>query len=443
MPTKSLLAGAEDGFPMDLLCSIDSRTAPVSSIPHWHPLEASARPIRVTQSAMKIAHCYDAEVAGICDSLSQEKKTLLQWTLDNGFDDEAAQQFFDEGVAEEQRSGASEAADYLGLRFVPSSLQDLELFVNKPEIKDELNQALRDLPSKLGTPSCVPVLEGNGWVLREGPYRIVFRVDSASGCPIVLGIAVWARNPMLKVWRYLDQEKAEDLARTSELYFRRLDLLEDEYEGTQTQERFLNLRAVFGPPFLTESHPARGESVKQRTYVCCWRRSPHESWFAWKQYCPQGGGFALQTTSRKLMHLHARLRQSGDIHCRDVVYIDHCRDEFEYSGPEEGVFYKALWFSDEREIRLVRFDRETWCMPPEKPDHRMKCDLSSLVDSIVINPFATEEQRAALTKLIETDRRELLVKLQESEIARPPVGQKSDGHQRRADRAKPTTPCQS
>ena len=383
---------------------------------------------------MKVKKYYCEKIAGVFDSLSDEDRTLLGSVIEKGFDDKAAREIFNEGVAEERCVAVSGAADYPGVRFIPSSLWDLKCFAQR-EVRDRLSRALRGLPGKVGTPVCVLISGRNGRVAREGPFRIIFRLDEVSGSVVVLGIATWARSPMLKIWRYIDQEKAEDLVQTSELYFRRVDKLEDDYEATPTLSRHLDhgraSRLAF--PGALESGPTPSEAHKRCAYACCWRTSPHESWLAWKHYCAKGGGCAVQTTWRKLAHLHAGLRDSEEVFCREVAYIDHVRDEFEDDGLGEEAFYKALWFSDEREIRLVRFRSKYISVtkdalqanPSLIPDcDRIKCDLPSFVESIVVNPFATEEQKAALSKLIGDHQPALLPRLRESQMLRPPVRQR-------------------
>lgn len=392
----------------------------------------ASTPNHMLNKTMKVKQYYSEKVASIFDSLSDEERSLFRSVINAGFDENAARELFDEGVAEEKRLGVTDAPDFPGLHFIPSSLRDLTCFVQR-EVKDGLHRALRDLPSKLGTAHCVVVPARNGRILREGPYRIVFRLDAASDAVIVLGIAAWACNPMVKIWRYIDQLKAEDLLRTSELYFRRVDLLEDEYEATPTLGRYLDYQAASRRAFpgASESHPTMLEAYRRCTYACCWRMSPHESWLAWKHYCSKGGGCAVQTTWRKLVHLHTRLRDTDKVHFREVTYIDHRRDEFQYDGLGEEAFYKAPWFSDEREMRLAIFHGEYISVTEEAlqanpaliPDcDRIKCDLSSLVESIVVNPFAGEDQKAALIKLIGEQQPALLPKLRDSQILTPPVG---------------------
>ena len=77
----------------------------------------------------------------------------------------------------------------------------------------------------------VPLLRPDGFLLRHGHLRIVYHRHAREGRIIIHAIGCWAINPLAKVWRYFDQEKAESLLNTGKLYLRRLDLLTDEFEG--------------------------------------------------------------------------------------------------------------------------------------------------------------------------------------------------------------------
>jgi hypothetical protein len=351
---------------------------------------------------------YSERIAAFLDGLSSEKRVLTKCALETGFDEQAAQELFKEGVAEQAQFGTSRDETWQpDLLFVPSALRDLRCFVDE-SVKGKLRQALSTLPASHGTRACGRTA-GGGWVLNDGPFRIVYNVDDASRSFVVFGIACWACNPMLKVWRYLDQPKAEDLVRTGELYFRRLDLLEDNYEATPTLAHYLDYEAARKRVFPADS--PTGDTLfdarKLSAFVCCWRMGPHESWLMWKQYCPKNGGFAIQTTWRKLGHLHALLRQSHNVYCRLVSYIQHRIDAPRTGGLGDEGFYKAVWFSDEREIRLVRFRDEYFHVTREALEanpglipegDRIRCDLSGFVERIVFNPFTSRRKRTTLTR---------------------------------------------
>ena len=362
---------------------------------------------------------------------------MLRRQLDYGFDEQAARDLFDEGMAKNACSDTgnspSDQPAFEGrVVLVPSALCDLECYV-KDDVRKRLKETILSLPEKSGTAACVRIPGRDGWVLREGPFRIVFRVDHNSKRFVIFGIACWAANPSFKIWRYLDQSKAEDLVRTRELYFRRLDLLQDEYEGTPTLGGYLDYEAAHRTVFPADTAIQDNlfDARKRSTFACCWRMDPHESWLMWKQYCLGNGGFALQTTSRKLDHLHVLLRQKYDVHCREVSYIQHHVDEPRMEGLGDEAFDKAVWFSDEREVRLVRFRDDYFKVTHEAlkdnpkliPDcDRIECNDLAFVERIVINPFATEAQKAALIGLIEQEQPSLLPKISDSMILQTPAG---------------------
>jgi mRNA-degrading endonuclease RelE of RelBE toxin-antitoxin system len=382
---------------------------------------------------MSSSHYYSERIAAFLDGLSSEERVLTKCALETGFDDQAAQELFKEGVAEQTQFGTSRDETWQpDLLFVPSALRDLRCFVDE-SVKGKLRQALSNLPSSHGTRACRRIVGEDGWVLNEGPFRIVYDVDDASRSFVVFGIACWACNPMLKVWRYLDQSKAEDLVRTGELYFRRLDLLEDKYEATPTLAHYLDYEAARKRVFPADS--PTGDTLfdgrKLSAFACCWRMSPHESWLMWKQYCQKNGGFAIQTTWRKLGHLHALLRQSHDVYCRLVSYIRHRVDAPRTGGLGDECFYKAVWFSDEREIRLVRFRDDYFHVTQEALEanprlipecYRIRCDLLAFVEGIVFNPFTTPRKMMTLTRLMERHRPALQSLIRPSEILELPVG---------------------
>ena len=381
---------------------------------------------------MSASQYYSEKIAAFLDGLSSEERVLAKCVLETGFNGQAAQELFEEGMAEQAQFGTSRGGTWLpDLRFVPSALRDLQCFADG-SVKGKLQQSLSSLPASHGTRASGRTV-GGGWVLNDGPFRIVYGVDDAARSFVIFGIACWACNPMLKVWRYLDQSKAEDLVRTGELYFRRLDLLEDKYEATPTLARYVDYEAarkrVFPADSPTNDTPFHARKLS--AFACCWRMSPHESWLMWKQYCPKNGGFAIQTTWRKLHHLHVLLRQSHNVYCRLVSYIRYRVDAPRTGRLGDECFYKAVWFSDEREIRLVRF-RDEYCHVTQKaleanpgliPEcDRIRCDLSAFVEGIVFNPFTSQRKRTTLTRLMEKHQPLLVRLIRSSEILQPPVG---------------------
>ena len=238
-----------------------------------------------------------------------------------------------------------------------------------------------------------------------------------------------------KVWRYLDQKKAIDFIRTSQLYLRRLDLLTDFFEGDPYEgnptfsliEDDMNTHSqVFGH---ADEASIRKEYEYERkaTFVSCWQLSDCESWLMWKQYCQRGGGFAVQTTIKRLK----ALSDEKQLLFKDVKYLDHWFDNAgEHTIPKQ-VFIKPRWFSDENEIRLALYRSECICGVMDQrreealtrlKDHELiSINLANLVEQIVLNPFSSDCQKKEIVVLIESLRPELKPCLSESVIATKPI----------------------
>ncbi len=240
-----------------------------------------------------------------------------------------------------------------------------------------------------------------------------------------------------KVWRYFDQKKAKHLIESSRLYLRRLDLLTDRYEGdpyegTPTFNMFLRLKQAYLQAFPNASDTElMKQFVNERkaTFVSCWQKSRHESWLMWKQYCRGGGGFALQTTMTQLCSLHSALREKNDLlYFKSVDYIDHCADDSVIHTVPIQVFVKPVWFSDEKEVRFALFRADCAYAGTEEQvdsalaqldDHdSVPINLAELTEQIVLNPFASDEQKNELLELVKFKRPELQNKLRDSPIAK-------------------------
>jgi hypothetical protein len=258
-------------------------------------------------------------------------------------------------------------------------------------------------------------------------------------------------QPTKKVWRYFDQKKAVHLIETSHLYLRRLDLLTDYYEGDPYEGNptfsfiegdMYDHSQVFGH---ADEASIRKEFEYERkaTFVSCWQISDYESWLMWKQYCQRGGGFAVQTTIKRL----SALSDEKSLLFKDVKYLDHWLDNsLEHRVPIQ-VFLKPHWFSDEKEIRLASFRSECVCGKMDErreealarlKDHELiSIDLADLVEQIVLNPFSCECQKKEIVGLVESLRPELKSRLCESVIAKKSVLSQS-GEALGADDCQPT-----
>jgi hypothetical protein len=253
--------------------------------------------------------------------------------------------------------------------------------------------------------------------------RVVFHLDKDAHRIIVFAVALAAANPLLKVWRYFDQWKAKRLIESKELYFRRLDLLEDEYEGTIPWAWEMDEATAFRKAGLDETRDfvRMRQQERRAIYVCCWRCGEVESYWMWRNYCRDSGGFAIRTTFRKLWHLSC----PPELQCGPVSYIDYGAYEVPRDGAWRQAFCKPVWFADEHEVRLaiVRSDALRGTLEDQESKlallnegEPLACDLEELAEELVFNPFASSRQEESLRSLLSARAPGLLRKRRHSVI---------------------------
>ncbi len=376
------------------------------------------------------------EFIEMLESASIRERQLLLRSIENQFSIESAVVLFDEGELEIasgrlQTLVTAEVRDKHEIQMTNLALCDLNAF---SRTRQAVINLLVEIPSRIHTQACYPLPERNGFVVKEQLLRVICRIEHDR--VIVMAIANVRIDPLGKVWRYFTQAKGEDLIKTGELYFRRADLLSaDPYECRLpvkvVEARKRALESVY--PGKSGDFSDSFELTRQSTYICCWTMREHESYLAWKHYCRGGtgddfteGGFAVQSTQRRILHLHAGLRATHEVHCRQIGYLDHWNDDIPSHAIGEEAFWKANWFSDEREIRLAILRPHSWSNSPEwkKPEiptgERVSIDLEVVVDSIVINPFASTADRERLDNCVKHYRSNLASRLRDSVILRKP-----------------------
>lgn len=215
-----------------------------------------------------------------------------------------------------------------------------------------------------------------------------------------------------RLWRYMSIDKSVSLVVSSTAYFRRLDLLQDQYEGALStighaahvaaiaqaaQER--GLVPEGGDPY-TQAYLAAGsgdELIRASIYTNCWTRNPHESWALWN-YSGQNG-VAIRSTIGRVRDAFQRgapLDEPGPVFIGEVQYIDHESDDMDWTLP---FLYKNYMCDWEREVRVgaFHFPRE-YSMKGFNEDHKtglfLPIDLETLIDQVVVAPRSSEEFRA-------------------------------------------------
>ena len=208
-------------------------------------------------------------------------------------------------------------------------------------------------------------------------------------------------DPDVGIWRYMDFAKYVALLNQQSLFFSRLDLLGDPYEGTLSKAEYEQLKktAEIGekegklPPrwrgryfdvLLTSARRAR-----RSIYVNCWHISSGESEAMWKLYASSGYAIALQSTYQKLA---AAVTTPAHKHCYIgiVTYTDHHSQDMPRGNIFHSVMHKRDSFSHERECRVVIWvdpghDKELESQPAGVV---IPLDLTLLIERVIVAPAA-------------------------------------------------------
>jgi hypothetical protein len=222
------------------------------------------------------------------------------------------------------------------------------------------------------------------------------------------------------VWRYLTFPKYISLLTYGALWFSKLNILTDKYEGSMPRmadmEMFAEhqkLKEMFDPAMheqIDAMNTRNVESGRELTIVNCWFASEVESERMWTEYSRGSEGVAVKSTIRLLsqyVYCDPQFTTIGT-----VKYVDlsgHIMSHYEANQAQERAFLKGLDFRHEQEVRIatlnvkgsmcINFDGEA--LKPEEyrggkmnnfdqPGLYIQADLQSLITTTVIAPGASQ-----------------------------------------------------
>lgn len=208
-------------------------------------------------------------------------------------------------------------------------------------------------------------------------------------------------TPDCHLWRYMDLPRYLSLISSGSLYFSRIDLLGDPFEGSVTKqtveerERLLDslraepmvvkgLTAEQMEEFFVWSHRGRLKDV----YASCWHMAAYESAAMWRLYGGERESLAIRTTYSTLAEMLPRECILG---C--VNYVDYDTDLIPEDNVLSALMHKRHSFSHEREVRALY-----WNVPPA-PDEpvglyhvdnpqgiQIPVDVGKLIEVVHVSP---------------------------------------------------------
>jgi hypothetical protein len=218
------------------------------------------------------------------------------------------------------------------------------------------------------------------------------------------------------IWRYIEFWKLQDLVETQQLYFRRSDKLEDEYEGLPPSEyeRVLKLNK-FDLNDIRERDDNIGAlaQFRQSVYINCWHLHGGETASMWRRFGKDGVAIvsrydllkqALHPLPDKVM---VGLIRYGTNHLEKWNVIRFVTTKCEKYSTEREV-RAIIWLMDSGDGINRHFDRNNrphdrpiYDPPPTLPESiRRDIDVISLITEVVVSPFAPSNRQAEVQSLL-------------------------------------------
>jgi hypothetical protein len=233
------------------------------------------------------------------------------------------------------------------------------------------------------------------------------------------------------VLRYIGLKGLAATVTERRLRFTRVDKYKDPFEGSVPQAEVDHVTpALIGAasrqhmmmqikPHFPEMEPYRTEDPWTRVtrfrmaktkaaHACSWAAGD-ESELRWLFYCrddrKRGLGVAMRTTLERL----ERSVASYDFFVSPIRYRHyHTTGEEPFTQEIDALFHKRMGFSDEHEVRLLKFDEPHYFALAKKdavikplPKFRyFEWTPRDVLDAIVVSPYADEEYEARVRGIV-------------------------------------------
>ena len=207
-------------------------------------------------------------------------------------------------------------------------------------------------------------------------------------------------NPDAVVWRYQDLSKFKWLIEKRALYLRRIDLLEDKFEGTYSRQQILDqddwLRSK-GEAGIVHTERQNRIQERQSAFVSCWCWSDIDLDLMWKGYVRCPPGVAVKSTVRRLQRTCDAADDMWPIDISLVKYIDHASGQhINYPGIPEVCFTKDAHFRLDKELRIVCWQS----IQPPSQFRSVSVHLEDLIVSVVVSPMSSRTAVAEVSALL-------------------------------------------
>jgi Protein of unknown function (DUF2971) len=157
-----------------------------------------------------------------------------------------------------------------------------------------------------------------------------------------------------KIWRYMDFQKFVSLLDKQALFFGKVQMLQDNYEGSLPI--FTRLVKASMSKLYSNNNTSSNyvddflKLLKATTLVNTWHINDVESAAMWHLYSNNNAGIAIQSTYKRLSESFKNNKEDV-VWISTVKYIDYNKDLSGLSNTFEAFTCKRLSFQHERELR--------------------------------------------------------------------------------------------
>lgn len=210
------------------------------------------------------------------------------------------------------------------------------------------------------------------------------------------------------LWRYVDLSKFIAMISKKEIWFSRLDLLGDPFEGAlldSDKEAFWPLADAFHVlddfkgnkedihDELLNDQSKRNEPERRKIFVSCWHENEHESAAMWKLYLKSDEGVAIRTTRTALEMCVA---QSGmTVEVCNVKYVNF--STYHRQPGDQRILLKRKSFEHEREVRAIVVNEpacDSFGLPLP-----INCPLAEVIHGVCVAPGSPDFLLKAVQEL--------------------------------------------
>ncbi len=250
----------------------------------------------------------------------------------------------------------------------------------------------------------------------------------------------------LAVWRYMPFSKFVSLLVYQSVWFSKLNILQDQFEGMMphaTKEMMQARDQVLKKNFPPEYHSQFDEMAsrneqdgRELSVVSCWFLGENESDRMWHEYGGSKEAVVIKSTVKSLIENVGVPHDKHATHIGRVTYVDHkthMMTEYHANQGYERAFLKdAERYGHEKELRIVTLNTKSRnCVSPEgkpygeaevqgknmnnfeNPGLYVAVRLKSLISEIRVSPIADGWFYLLVRRIMELNNLEIAVKQSE------------------------------